>query len=153
MNKVFAKVLSGAGVLLALSLTIQNASAHQDPYADVFGGWKVVDLVGGAEIVALSDSEARALIGKPLFVSAAGITFNGKTCSHPNYSRRIAEPAKYFREEWHTSSSNLPLPNPVTIIENDCYELFLARKGHLIIAVDGVFFEAARVEKRHVKPK
>jgi hypothetical protein len=153
MNKFIAKVLSRAIFFLAVCVTVQSARAHDDAYSEVFGGWKIVDLVGGADIVALSDRQARALIGKPFFVSAERFTFNGKTCSRPGYNRRIAEPAKYFREEWHASSSDLPVPNPVTIIENKCFDLFLARKGHLIIAVNGVFFEAVRAGKRKVTRK
>lgn len=147
MKLFIARLFVSTSLFLAFFSLSQAAPPHGDPYRDVFGKWQIVDLVGGADIAPLSDSQARALIGKPFSVSAERFVFNGKTCTNPNYKRRIVQAAKYFRDEWHANSSGLPVPNPTTIIENDCYDLFLARKGHLIIAVEGLFFEAARSGK------
>lgn len=153
MKNLIAKLSISAVVFLCLLPSAQAAPAREDPYNDVFGSWRIVDLVGGADIAALSDSQARALIGKTFSVSANRFAFDGKKCADPNYKRRIVQATQYFRDEWHANSSGLPVPSPTTIIENNCYDLFLARKGHLIIAVEGVFFEAARSERNHPSRK
>jgi hypothetical protein len=59
-------------------------------------------------------------------------------------ARRI--PQTCFDREWHTGIEGIPFPNPVTIIEvTGCDYLYPIRKGHLMIAEDGIFFEAVRV--------
>ena len=49
--------------------------------------------------------------------------------------------------EWRADSSELPLPNPVTVIETDCNMLYPIRKDQVIVAESGNFFEAVRVRK------
>jgi len=76
-----------------------------------------------------------------------------RKCIHPDYQRSKENPATYFDREWHTDVSDVPFPNPVTIIETTgCDYLYPIRKGHLMIAEDGGFFEAVRVGKVPSKP-
>lgn len=134
-------------LLLALALGSAGVSA-QDQNADIYGTWKIKDQIGMGAVASLNGHQARKLIGKPLFISAERYEFNGQVCTNPNYQRSRENPATYFEREWHTGTEGIPLPNPVTIIETKgCDFLYIIRKDHLMIAEDGVFFEAVRVEK------
>ena len=135
---------------LLLFVSIGVASLHadaQDPNADLYGRWKIKAFVGASIVSGLSDRQVRRLIGKPLIISAEKFSFNGQTCMHPTYKRSLEETVSYFDREWRADSSELPLPNPVTVIETECNMLYSIRKNRIIVAEDGNFFEAVRVGK------
>lgn len=143
------QLTSMIGRLLVLSaLALPGLHAHaQNRNADIYGRWKIKALIGGG-IGSLSERQAEQLIGKPLLVSADRYEFNGRVCTHPDYQRSQENPATYFDREWHTDVSDIPFPNPVTIIETTgCDYLYPIRKDHLMIAERGGFFEAVRVGK------
>jgi hypothetical protein len=132
--------------MLFAILAVAGVRAYaQDPNADIYGKWKIKALIGGG-IGSLSDRQARQLIGKPLIISAERFEFNGQVCMYPNYQRSKDNPTTYFDREWHTDVSDIPFPNPVTIIETTgCDYLYPIRKDHLMIAEGGGFFEAVRI--------
>lgn len=137
-------------VVLAI-LAITTATAHaQDPNADIYGQWKITDMIGMGAIASLSGEQARKLIGKPLVISAGKFEFNGRVCAHPEFTRTTDEPTAYFSREWNTGIEGIPFPNPVTIIETPgCDFIYPIRKDHLMIAEHGIFFEAVRVQSKH----
>jgi hypothetical protein len=138
-------------ILVVLAIPGVRASA-QDQNVDIYGTWKIKALIGGG-IGSLTDRQARQLIGKPLIISAERFEFNGRVCINPDYQRSKENPATYFDREWHTDVSDIPFPNPTTIIETSgCDYLYPIRKDHLMIAEDGGFFEAVRVGKAAIKP-
>jgi hypothetical protein len=145
MGSLF-RVLRFLGFLIGLFFFALPAFA-KDPNADIYGEWKLVELTGGADIISVSDKQARALVGRKLFISPERFEFNGKKCMYPEYKRSTDETVSHFRREWAADSSDLRLPNPVTLVDNGCYTLYLQREGHLIVAVDSVFYEAVRVRK------
>lgn len=112
---------------------------------DIYGTWKIKALVGAAAVSGLSDRQVHRLIGKAVIIRAEKFVFNGRTCRHPTYKRSVEETVAYFDREWRADSSELPLPNPVTIIETECNMLYPFQKNHIIVAEDGNFFEAVRV--------
>ena len=140
-------------LMLLAALTFASAGTHaQDQNADIYGQWKIIDLIGMGAVSSLSEHQARKLIGKPLLISAEKYAFNGQTCSYPHYQRSTENPVNYFDREWHTGIEGIPFPNPVTIIEvTGCDYLYPIRKDHLMIAEDGVFFEAVRVKSKSRK--
>lgn len=152
MTKPFAQL--SCRLLLLAALSLASIAGHaQDPNADIYGKWKIKALIGGG-IGSLSDRQARQLIGKSFIISAEKFEFNGRVCMSPNYQRSQENPATYFDREWHTDVSDIPFPNPVTIIETTgCDYLYPIRKDHLMIAEDGGFFEAVRVPVREVLSK
>lgn len=138
-----------ARFLMFAALGVVPFVSHaQDPNADIYGKWKIKSFAGSAESFGLSERQIHALIGKPVLISAERFVFNGRTCMHPTYKRSVEETPTYFRREWRADSSELPLPNPVTIVETGCNLLYPIRKDHIIIAEEsGVFFEAVRVSR------
>ena len=134
--------------MLLTVLTFASAGTHaQKQNADIYGQWKIKDLIGMGAVASLSEHQARKLIGKPILIGPQKYEFNGQICPYPHYQRSRENPVSYFDREWHTGIEGIPFPNPVTIIEvTGCDYLYPIRKDHLMIAEDGVFFEAVRVK-------
>lgn len=104
-------------------------------------------LIGGGAISSRSQSQVDQIIGKFTTISSEQFAFNGRTCTHPNYQRRQEETVSYFDIGWRADVSDIPFPNPVTIIDTGCTTfLYPIRDDHLMIADDGDFFEAVRVK-------
>lgn len=133
-------------LLATLALTSSVALAQSDPNSDIYGKWKIKEMIGGGAASALTQGDVDKLIGKYVTISPEKFTFNGKTCAHPVYQRRTEETAHFFDWAWRTDVSDIPFPNPVTIIETGCNTLFPIRKDHLMIAEENVFLEAVRVQ-------
>lgn len=147
MKNTFNSIMGSFLLLTATALPGTHAHA-QESNADIYGTWKIKALIGGG-IGSLTDRQARHLIGKPLIINAERYEFNGEVCLHPNYVRTKDNPDTYFDREWRTDASDIPFPNPMTIIETEgCDFLYLIRKDHLMIAESGGFFEAVRVKDR-----
>ncbi|MET3132849.1 hypothetical protein AAKU55_003130 [Oxalobacteraceae bacterium GrIS 1.11] len=127
-------------------LTMTGNLYAQNLNNDIYGHWKIKSIIGGG-ISSLSDRKARAYVGKSVFINSEKFTFNGKTCLHPPYTRSIENVDKYFDREWKADVTDIPLPNPVTIIDAKCNFLYPMRKDQIMIAEDGVFFEAVRIKK------
>jgi len=145
MTRRLNHVLTQFLVLTALVLASVRVHA-QDPNADIYGKWKIKALIGGGAVSSRSQSQVEKIIGKFAIISPERFDFNGQTCAHPNYRRSKEETASHFDRDWRTDVSDIPFPNPVTIIDTDCATfLYPIRKDHLMIADDGDFFEAVRV--------
>jgi hypothetical protein len=150
MMSALARGLKSLCLLFCFLATAQPVHA-QDPNADIYGTWKIIEMTGGADFISKSDAEARALVGKSFYVSPERFTFNGKTCPYPEYKRNTEETRWHFIADWGADSSDLHLPNPVTFVDTGfatgCYLLYLQRKNRVIIAVDSVFYTAVRTRK------
>jgi len=121
------------------------ALAQSDTNSDIYGKWKIKEMIGGGAASVLTQRDVDKLIGQYLTISPEKFSFNGKTCTHPAYQRRTEETVHFFDVAWRTDVSNIPFPNPVTVIETGCNTLFPIRRDHLMIAEENVFFEAIRV--------
>ncbi|HEX8611394.1 MAG TPA: hypothetical protein VF800_08925 [Telluria sp.] len=145
MNPPFLYSLKCLVLPLFILAMAGNAHAH-DVNDDIYGRWKIKAMIGGG-ISSLSDRQARAFIGKSVVISKEKFLFNGKTCLHPPYARSVEPVDAYFEREWRARVTDIALPDPVTIIDAECNMLYPMRKNHLMIAEDGVFFEAVRVKR------
>ncbi len=132
-------------LLTILALAFVGAHA-QELNADIYGKWKITAFIGGAAVGSRSQSQVEKIIGKFAVISAERFKFNGRTCMHPSYQRSREETVSHFDRDWRTDVSDIPFPNPVTIIETGCDLLYPIRKDHLMIADDGDFFEAVRIK-------
>lgn len=143
-----------ARYLLPTVLAFACVRVHaQDPNADIYGKWKIKALIGGGAISSRSQSQVENIIGKFATISREQFDFNGQICPHPNYQRSKEETASHFDTGWRADVSDIPFPNPVTIIDTGCATfLYPIRKDHLMIADDGDFFEAVRVKSTSGKP-
>lgn len=126
------------------------ALAQSDTNSDIYGKWKIKEMIGGGAASVLTQRDVDKLIGQYLTISPEKFSFNGKTCTHPTYQRRTEETVHFFDVAWRTDVSDIPFSNPVTVIETGCNILFPIRRDHLMIAEDNVFLEAVRVRPAHV---
>lgn len=133
--------------MLFTAFAFASTGLHaQDANADIYGKWKIKAMIGGGAVGSLSQRQVDRLIGKFAIISAERFEFNGRTCMYPKYERTEEETVSHFDQGWRTDVSDIPFPNPVTIIDTDCDTLYPIRKDHLMIAEGGVFFEAVRVK-------
>lgn len=137
-------------LILPTILCLGLAPAHaEDANSDIYGKWQVTrDISPEGTITARNERQIKAIIGKVAVINSDEFSFNGSKCSHPKYTRSSDDTATYFYREWRVNSSGMPLGDRVTIIEVDCalHYLYLVDKDRLIIADDGDFFEAIRVD-------
>lgn len=138
-----------AHVLLPTFLLFAHIGpAHaQDPNADIYGKWIIKAEIGMGAVTSLNDRQAKRIIGQTLLISPEKFEFNGHTCMRPKYERSQEETVSHFDWAWRTDVSDIPFPNPVTIIDTGCNFLYPIRKDRLMIAEENVFFEAVRVGK------
>jgi hypothetical protein len=136
-----------ASALLPLLLVSASAAvaAHEgDRNADILGHWRVSRVVGSADIAAMSDAEARRLVGKRIDIGKNAFVFNGERCEEPTYERSKDDLVKSFREQGHASAAGMGLPDPVTSIDAGCTHLFLKRPGVIVLQWEGFYFDAVR---------
>ena len=116
--------------------------------ADVYGKWRVTkDLTPEGAITSKNEGQVRAVIGKTAVIRPEKFDFDGSHCRHPDYRRSVDDTADYFYREWRINSADLPLGDRLTIVDVACdlYLIYPIDKNRLIIATDGIFFEAIRV--------
>lgn len=104
-------------LFLAAVLIASPAFAQSDPNADIYGKWEIKEMIGGGAASALSHRDVDKLIVKLVTISPEQFTFNRGTCAHPTYEWRMEETVNFFDWAWRTDVSDIPFPNPVTIIE------------------------------------
>ncbi|MDL2358177.1 MAG: hypothetical protein QFF03_23245 [Pseudomonadota bacterium] len=143
MTKIVSQFVNRL-LLVTLFASPPLASAQVDPNADIYGKWKIKAMIGGGAASALTQRDVDKLIGKYVIISPEKFAFNGRTCTHPNYQRTKEETVQFFDQAWRADVSDIPFPNPVTVVETGCNTLFPIRKNHLMIAEENVFLEAVR---------
>ncbi|USX15771.1 hypothetical protein NHH88_08330 [Oxalobacteraceae bacterium OTU3CAMAD1] len=112
--------------------------------ADIYGRWKITKILDSAHITALSDLEAKKLIGKTIIVAKDKLVFNDQQCDAPSYERTVEDTARSMREQGHVSSVNMGLPEQMTAIDAGCTYIFLKSKDRIVIHWDGFYFDAVR---------
>jgi hypothetical protein len=140
-------------LILPAILYLGLAPAHaEDVNSDIDGKWRVTrDVSPEGTITARNERQTKAMIGKIAVINSDQFVFNGSKCSHPKYTRSSDDTAAYFYREWRVNSNEMALGDRVTIIQVDCdlHYLYPIDEDHLIIADDGDFFEAIRVDSRN----
>lgn len=131
---------------LAVSFAISSPAHAKDPLVDLYGTWKIRAIIGGGAVSSMSDREARQLIGKTFTVKAKSFVFNGQPCTDTSYEETVEDTVGHFEREWNTAVKDIPLPDPVTVIDTGCNTLYPLKNGKLMVAEKGVFFEAARMK-------
>lgn len=109
---------------------------------DIFGTW-TVDGVTWDKGQALSQKQAKMLMGMPVYISASRFFYNENTCKQPTYKRSKQDKTAYFHGDWRANPAKLPLPKMLTVIETDCGTIYpISRKRILIEDKNGLFFSA-----------
>ena len=76
-----------------------------------------------------------------MVVRRDSVMFDGEPCREPELTRHREDAAKYLREGYHARVGNLGLPGTITVIDLDCTEAFLGKKGRIVMFWDGYFFD------------
>ncbi|MTV39415.1 hypothetical protein [Duganella radicis] len=130
--------------LIAWVFLIGTNAASAADNSDIYGRWRITKVLGAADVTAMSDKQARALIGKAVVIEPNVFVFNGEKCDAPGYKRTSQDLILSFREEGHASSAKMGLPDPVTSIDAGCTHIFLKKPQVLVIHWDGFYFDAVR---------
>lgn len=137
------QVAFAAAVLAGLGMTGVRAVGLTDN-SDIYGHWRIAKVIGAADVAAMSDKQARALVGRSVEIKASAFVFNGEVCDRPNYERTQQDLVLSFREQGHASPANMGLPDPVTAIDARCTHIFLKRPGVIVIHWEGYYFDAVK---------
>ena len=139
-------------LLLCLGLGLAKA---QDINANIYGNWRILsDLTPEGAITSKSPAQVNAAIGKVMRIRPGSFAFDGNQCGNPAYTRSTDNTQEYFHREWRVDAARLPLGHQVTIVDVGCafYLIYPIDQRRLIIADDGIFLEAVRVDKRVSSP-
>lgn len=142
-------------IFFSTLLLFLNPAKAQDGNADIYGRWRISkDLTPVGAITSKSDRQVRAMIGKVAVVRPTRFALNGKVCSSPTYQHNVDDTLQYFYREWRIDATSLPFGPKVTAIDVGCdlYVIYPVDRQRMIIADDGVFFEARRTGKLTSSP-
>jgi hypothetical protein len=150
---IFTKIRRLLTATLTATLFLSSTPAWaasapgKDVNADIYGRWKITKVLDSAHITALSQSQAKKLIGKTVVVAKDRLVFNGEECDAPSYERTVEDTARSMREQGHVSSVNMGLPEQMTVIDAGCTYLFLKSKDRIVIHWDGFYFDAVKQKR------
>ena len=113
----------------------------------VTGEWKLTAALDGAEIASLDEREAQQLLGQIFTIRKNKVKFGKMDCGKTEFEAQKVEPRFHLREEFHASSNELLLPDPVTVVDLSCTSVFITKPNHLVIFWQGWFFDAVRIKK------
>lgn len=143
------------GALLFLGILLTTlpapASALQDEGSDtdIVGKWRITSILDYAA-TSIGADQARPFIGKELIISARKIAFGNQVCADPTFLTERVETTIELRENARVSNDKLGLPNPVTVVELSCAYAYIKDRRRIVLAWNGIFFEAVRKTKRAV---
>ncbi|MBP1203648.1 hypothetical protein JOD97_001662 [Duganella sp. 1411] len=156
---LLSKVRLGAALCALAPLLLAPMSAWPaeppapaEANADIYGTWRLAKVLGSADIAAMSDRQAQAMIGKEVVIAKDRFKIGNRTCRRPTYERSVEDLVKSFREQGHVSSANMGLPDPVTAIDARCTHLYLKAPGRIVVHWDGFYFDAIKAA-RGVRPR
>ncbi|MGI4844448.1 MAG: hypothetical protein ACRYF7_14145 [Janthinobacterium lividum] len=135
-------------LIVAATMTLlPSAHASDSIERRVTGEWKFTAALDGAEISSLDEREAQRLLGQVFTIRKDKVKFGKMDCGETQFEAQKVEPRLHLREEFHASSKELRLPNPVTVVDLSCTSVFITKPNHLVIFWQGWFFDAVRVKK------
>jgi hypothetical protein len=132
-----------AAATVALATCIPSQAAQ--PGHEVIGDWKFTSVLEGVEITSIDENQAQQLLGHVMAIRKEGTRFGDQQCGSPSFETKRVEPNMYVRREAHIGAKKLRLPNPVTVVDIGCTQVFLKQPNQAVIFWDGFFFDAARV--------
>jgi len=92
------------------------------------------------------EREARAMLFKPLDITATTITFDGKTCQDVTFKKEVLKTTEYLASAFHTTPQELAIADDlVEVVKTNCdlpgFNQYIRLKDRrLVIYLNGVFF-------------
>lgn len=117
------------------------------PGREVIGRWKFTAVLDLAEMASMDEKGARQLLGHVIAIRKQGARFDNEVCQPPAFETKRVEPNIYLKQEAGVDNSKLRLPNPVTVVDISCTQVYVRRPDHAVIFWNGFFFEAVRVNR------
>jgi hypothetical protein len=107
--------------------------------------WKVSEYRLGINAV-WGEKEARQMLFRPLDITAASITFNGKTCRDVSFKKETVKTKEYLENAFHATPQALGIEGEtIEVIKTNCDlpgfgEYLRLKDRRLVIRINGVFF-------------
>lgn len=121
-------------------------SQAAQPAERVVGDWKFTSVLDNVEITSIDDTQAGQLLGKIMSIRKEVTQFGDEKCGAPSLETQRVEPNIYVWREAKISAKKLRLPNPVTVVDIGCTQLFIKQPNQAVIFWDGFFFDATRID-------
>ena len=79
-------------------------------------------------------------------IQKEGTRFGTESCGAPSFESKQVETNVYVHQEAKISATKLGLPNPVTVVDIGCTQMFIKKPDQAVIFWDGFFFSAQKVK-------
>lgn len=141
----FRSIPAIIGVLLALSAPMVGHAAPSG--SQVIGKWRLTTALAMIDITSRDEKEARQLLGHVMTIRSGGAQLDGYKCAPADFETKSVQPALYVQEYAGIDAKKLHLPDPVTVVDISCTQVFIKNPTKVVIFWDGWFFEASRVDR------
>lgn len=138
--------------MVAVAFLVSTQALAVQPEPEVIGQWKFIAVLDGVDITSIDEVQAKQLLGRVMTISKEGTRFGDQTCGAPSFNSKRVEPNAYLLQEAQISATKLNLPNPVTVVDIGCTQVFVKAPGQAVIFWDGFFFSADRIMRRKISP-
>lgn len=140
-------VRSYLAVLTVALAMVQTAPANAEGRdKSVIGKWRLTAVLDSSEISALDDAQAQKRVGQVLSIGADRVQLGKDFCEAPSFEATRAETDEYLYRHARATGDNLGLPNPVTVVNLGCMDVY-QKPPKLVVHWQGVFFEAVRLKR------
>ena len=142
-------------LIIFLYLVAMNAYASNWENL-VFGNWEVTRIIPTKGIAALSQTEAEAFVHSKFFYSKSETTYNKISCNSPKF-KVVKTSEEQFFDGFYNTFAELGISDDFTYTVNvNCSDnnsdwfigsfLYTKDINHLVVFIEGVFFELERVQ-------
>ncbi|WP_314442933.1 hypothetical protein [Massilia timonae] len=132
--------------LFVIALAACHPAHAVQPAQEVIGQWKFTSVLDGVKIASIDEHQAKQLLGRAMTIQNEGTRFGTESCGAPSFESKRIEPNVYIRQEAQISAAKLRLPNPVTVVDIGCTQVFIKRADEAVIFWDGFFFSAKKIK-------
>lgn len=138
-----------ASVVEGKSMAVNNEGSSSPSAGGVGVSMRVLWTVSGYKMgndALWSEKDARAMLFKPLDITATTIIFDGKTCRDVTFQKETLNTKEYLALAFHTTPQTLGITEEVVdVIKTNCslngFGQYLRLKDRrLVIYLNGVFF-------------
>ncbi|MGZ3183403.1 MAG: hypothetical protein ACXU8N_13260 [Telluria sp.] len=134
-----------ATLLVTVCMT-GSGPARAAPGQQAVGTWRVVALLDGVDIVSMDEKQAQKLAGSSIRIQRDFIAVGKEKCHPSEFVESSVQPTLYLRTDAGIDGTRLRLPDPVTVIDIGCTEIFMRDPRHAVVFWNGFFFEVVKVD-------
>lgn len=139
--------LRSFAAIATLALAASSAVQAKQPGHEVIGDWKFTAVLDGVDITSIDEKQAKGMLGQIMTIKTEGIRFGDEKCGAPSFESKRVEPRAYVLQEARIQATKLGLPNPVTVVDIGCTQVFIKKANQAVIFWDGFFFNARKVNR------